>query len=43
MQVLYQNKFYPPLTGSKTPTSRFKRNEKDKWGTTTSKCPILLN
>jgi len=23
--------FYPPLTGSKTPTSRFKINEKDKW------------
>src|SRR5699024_6770620 len=35
--------FYPPLTGSKTPTSRFKRNEKDKWDITASKCPILLN
>ncbi|PEA56785.1 hypothetical protein CON64_00655 [Bacillus pseudomycoides] len=31
---------YPALTGSKTPTSRFKGSEEDRWGIIASKSPI---
>ena len=34
--------FYPTLTGSKTPTSRFERNKEDKWEITVRKDPISL-
>jgi hypothetical protein len=34
--------FYPTLTGSKTPTSRFEISKEDKWEITARKDPISL-
>ncbi len=34
---------YPALTDSKTPTSRFEKNKKDRWAITVRKSPIEVN